>query len=169
MELKTVWTDNLSAFFLLKIPSRHTDSVCAVPAVRWVLCSSTDELGILLFCPWRDTVWTQTERQKTTSILGFIPAPRPCCWNAGTQSAVNCYGSFCEQFLGLQRKCFRWRIVFTDTFGVTDQGSNTCVALYQFSLEGEVVLFPWHFLPHWLMWNCQGCSQKFVSVTLESQ
>lgn len=64
MELKTDWRDSLSAFFLLKVPSRHTDSVCAVPAVRWVLCSSTDELGILLFCPWRDTVWTQAETEN---------------------------------------------------------------------------------------------------------
>lgn len=55
------------------------------------------------------------------------------------------YGSFCKQFLGLQRKCSRWRIGFTDTSGVTGRGSNMCVALYQFSLQGQVVLFPWHF------------------------
>lgn len=48
MELKTDCTDSFSASFLLQIPSRCTENVCGIPAVRWVSRSSTDESGILL-------------------------------------------------------------------------------------------------------------------------
>lgn len=152
MELKTDCTASLSAFFLPKILSRHTDSACAVPAVRWVLCSSTDELGVLLSL-------MSTKRHSLNSSLKA--ENHVCPWfHASSQTLLlefrhtkHCYGSFCEQFLGLQRKHSRWRIGFTDAFGVTDWGSNTCLALYQFSLLEEVVLVSWHFLPHWLTWN----------------
>lgn len=53
-------------------------------------CSSTDELGILLSL--RTTKRHSPNsglKAENYSVLGFIPATRPCCWNTGTQSSVN--------------------------------------------------------------------------------
>lgn len=129
-------------------------------AVRWVsLCSTANAMGMSLYlrsmkghCPN-----SGLKAENLVHPFCFIPATRPTALllNPDSQTAVTLLW------------VAQWAIplLATKVLQVKDQlhwyfwGARLgfryvcCSVSVKNSLQGQVVLFPWQFLPHWLMWK----------------